>query len=62
MLQVLKVVAAIAALSSVIPLCVWAITGNWRHALHAWKEWAKIMGVMALIGCGFGLIGFLAGA
>lgn len=49
MLLILKTLAAIAALSSVIPLSVWAITGSLRHGLHAWKQWAQIMGVITLL-------------
>lgn len=49
-LQFLKVVAAIAALSMVIPLYIWGATGSWRHGLHAWKQWAQIMGCIAVVG------------
>ena len=52
----LKTIAAIAALSTVIPLMIWGMTLSWRHALHAWGAWAKIMGGMTLIFGGFGVI------
>lgn len=54
MLLFLKTLAAIAAMSMVIPLWIWGATGSWRHGLHAWKQWAKIMGVLVLVGGGLG--------
>lgn len=62
MLLILKTAVAVLALTLVIPLAVWAITGNGRHAWHAWCEFALIMGAMVLIGCGLGLIGWVSGA
>lgn len=55
MLQFLKIFAAVAAMSLIIPLCVWAITGSLRHGLHAWKQWAQIMAVMLVTGGGLGM-------
>jgi len=52
----LKTLAAIAVMSSVIPLMIWGGTGSWRGALHAWASWAKIMGTMVLVVGGFGFI------
>lgn len=52
----LKTFAAIAAMSAIIPLMIWGGSGSWRGALHAWGAWAKIMGGMALIFGGFGMI------
>ena len=60
MLQILKVAASIAALSLVIPIFIWMGTGNFRHAMHAWKQWALYMGGMAVVGCGLGALAFLA--
>lgn len=52
----LKIAAAITVMSAIIPLMVWGGSGSWRHALHAWASWAKIMGGMTLIFGGFGLL------
>jgi hypothetical protein len=55
----LKTMAAIAAMSMVIPLYIWGASGSWRHGLHAWKQWALIMGVIALVGGGLGALASL---
>lgn len=52
----LKTIAAIAVMSAIIPIMIWGGTGSFKHALFAWKSWAKIMGAMTLIGGGFGLL------
>jgi hypothetical protein len=52
----IKTFAAIAAMSAIIPLMVWGGSGSWRHALYAWKSWAKVMGGFALVGGGLGLL------
>jgi len=54
----LKLVGAIAGMSAIIPLMVWGGSGSWRHGLHAWASWAKIMGGFVLVGGGLGLITF----
>jgi hypothetical protein len=52
----LKTIAAIAAMSSIIPLMIWGGTGEWRAGVKAWASWAKIMGTITLLGGGFGMI------
>lgn len=52
----LKTMAAIAAMSTVIPLMIWGGTGSWRGALHACGMWAKIVGTAFLVVGGFGVI------
>jgi hypothetical protein len=53
---VLKTLGAIAALTLIVPLMVWAGTGSWRRALRALREYWLIMGVMASIVCSVGMI------
>lgn len=52
----IKTIAAIAAMSSIIPLMVWGGSGSWRHALYAWKSWAKVMLGFLVVGGGLGLV------
>lgn len=52
----LKTIAAIAVMSSIIPLMIWGGSGQWRAGLKAWASWAKIMGSMVVIFGGFGMI------
>jgi hypothetical protein len=59
LIQFLKVIAVIAALSLTIPLWIWGTTGSLRHGLHAWKQWAKIMSFIALVGGGLGILASL---
>ena len=44
-------------LSSVVPLFVWAVSGRWRDALTAWKQYGWVMLAMAapglLVGLGY---------
>lgn len=54
-----KTFAAIAAMSSIIPLMVWGGSGSWRHALYAWKAWAKVMVGFLAIGGGFGILAII---
>lgn len=56
MFQALKVFAACAGLVLLVPLFVWGATGNWRHALHALREYAIAMSVLCVpvllfVGC-----------
>jgi hypothetical protein len=55
----LKTIAAIAAMSSIIPLMIWGGTGEWRAGVKAWASWAKIMGfgmIMAISEHGFSTV------
>jgi hypothetical protein len=52
----LKLAGIALAMIAIIPLMVWGGSGDWRHALHALKEYAAIIGgAFVLIG-GFGLM------
>lgn len=45
----LLLIVSLLGLSSVVPLFVLGITaGNWRAALSAWWQYAKVIGVLAL--------------
>jgi hypothetical protein len=48
--------AACAALFAIVPLMVWGGTGSVRHALHALKVYLQIIGGIALLGGGLGLV------
>ena len=48
MFQALKVFAACAGLVLLVPLFVWVATGNWRHALHALREYGIAMAWMCV--------------
>ena len=49
-------VAVIACLFAIVPLMVWGGTGSWRHAVHALKQYLQIMGALALVGGGLGVL------
>lgn len=55
MLSFLKMVAVLFCMFLIIPLTVWAGSGNWRHALQAFKQYLLIMG--GIFGAGFLLAG-----
>lgn len=44
MLTFLKTIGVLAVMTLIIPLAVWAGSGNWRHAIGAWKTYLLIMG------------------
>ncbi len=48
MITFLKTVAVIAAMVAIIPLAVWAGSGNWRHGVHALKQFLIAMGVLVV--------------
>ncbi len=48
MLTFLKTAAIIAAMVAIIPLSIWAATGNWRHGLHALREYLTAMAVIVV--------------
>lgn len=56
MRQFLLLVAGLAGFFAIVPLMVWGGTGNWRHALHALKQYLGILGGLALVGGGLGVI------
>lgn len=49
-------VAVCAGLMAIVPLMVWGGSGSWRHALHALKWYAAILGGLFAIGGGLGLL------
>lgn len=53
--------ATIAAMVMIVPLIVWGGTGDWRHALHALKEYLRVMGAIAAVGLILTIGSFLAG-
>jgi hypothetical protein len=62
MLLFFKAAAIIVAMTLIIPLAVWGITGSRSHGWHAWRQYLGIMGVMVAVGCGLGLLGWLGSA
>lgn len=48
--------AVCAVLFAIVPLMVWGGTGSWRHALHALRVYLQIIGGLALLGGGLGLV------
>lgn len=48
MITFLKTAAVIAAMVAIIPLAVWAGSGNWRHAAHALKQYLIAIGVLVV--------------
>jgi hypothetical protein len=46
MLYALKVAGVVACFVVLVPLMVWGGTGDWRHALHALREYAEAMAVL----------------
>ena len=57
-----KTFAAIAVMSAIIPIMVWGGSGSWRHAVGAWKSWAKVMVGFLAIGGGFGILAIISEA
>lgn len=55
MLTFIKTISVIFVMTLIIPLAVWAATGNWRHALQAFSSYLKIMG--CIYGAGLVLAG-----
>lgn len=58
--QTLIVVATCSAMFAIVPLMVWGGTGNWRRALQALKQYLMVLGGLALVGGGIGLLMSLA--
>lgn len=50
-----------AAMIAIVPLMVWGGTGDWRHALLALRQYAKILAGLLIVGGGFGLLMALMG-
>ncbi len=58
--QWLATIGGCAALFSIVPLMVWGGTGSWRRALSALREYLGVIGLLALVGGGVGLLMALA--
>jgi hypothetical protein len=43
MLYALKLAAGLALFFALVPLCIWAGTGSWRHALQGAKEYGQVL-------------------
>ena len=54
--QTLIVVATCSAMFAIVPLMVWGGTGDWRRALQALKQYLMVLGGLALVGGGIGLL------
>jgi hypothetical protein len=46
MLYALKLAAGLAFFFALVPLCIWAGTGSWHHALHAAKQYGQVVAVL----------------
>ena len=60
MVTFFKLCGIVFVLTLIVPLMVWGGSGSWRHGLHAWLSYLKIMGAMVALGGGFGLLQWLA--
>lgn len=49
MITFLKTLAAIFALTLVVPITIAAMSSSWKAGFMAWSEYMKIMGGMVLI-------------
>lgn len=54
--QWLMMVGTCGALFAIVPLMVWGGSGDWRHALRALRQYLGILGALALLGGGLGLV------
>lgn len=59
MVTFLKTVAALACMVLIIPLAVWAGSGNARHAWYALKQYLLVMGILVGIAGTFSAISLL---
>ena len=58
--KILALVGACFAMWGIVPLMVLGGTGSWRRALQALREYLMVLGILALLGGGFGLLVALA--
>lgn len=58
--KTLALLAACCAMWAIVPLMVWGGTGSWRRALEALRQYLMVLGGLALVGGGVGLIMALA--
>jgi uncharacterized membrane protein len=59
MRQALLLVAALAAMVSIIPLSIWAATGRLRDAWEAFKGYMVCMGILAVLSLAFTIAAFI---
>lgn len=52
MITFLKTLAAIFAMTLVVPITIAAMSSSWKFGFRAWFEYMKIMGGMVLIAAG----------
>jgi len=54
--KALALIGAIAAMWAIVPLMVLGGTGSWRRALQALRQYLMVLGGLALVGGGVGLL------
>ena len=59
--KTLALIGAVAAMWAIVPLMVLGGTGNWRRALEALRQYLMVLGGLALVGGGLGLLMALSG-
>lgn len=60
MREFLITAAVCAAMIAIVPLMIWGGTGSWKHAMHALRSYLGILGGLAVLGGGVGLLMVLA--
>lgn len=58
--KILLLIAAIAAMWSIVPLMVWAGSGDWRRAVEALRDYAAIMGTLVAVVGGLAVVMLIA--
>ena len=53
-------VGAVSAMWAIVPLMVLGGTGSWRRAMEALRQYLMVLGGLALVGGGIGLLMALA--
>ena len=58
--KTLALLGAVTVMWAIVPLMVWGGTGSWRRALQALRQYLMVLGGLALLGGGVGLLMALA--
>jgi len=58
--KTLAFVGAVSAMWAIVPLMVLGGTGSWRRAMEALRQYLMVLGGLALVGGGIGLLMALA--
>lgn len=58
--KTLAFIGAVTAMWAIVPLMVLGGTGDWRRALQALRQYLMVLGGLALVGGGVGLLMALA--